>query len=351
VKGVKKVEEIHGGNIYKYPNVLDFSANINPFGPPEGVLKRMHHTMQKIEQYPDDTCARLREKLGQFLGVSPDSLICGNGAADLIYRLAWAIRPKHAMVLSPCFSEYEKALNMLHTKVEHFWLPKENFLLPDTFLERITESLDFIVLCNPNNPTGQLIPPEQMKHIVEKCEKMHVFLLIDECFLPFLEEEKRYSFLNDTKVHDNIFVLRAFTKMYAVPGLRLGYGVCSNASVLERMQNAGPPWNVSTLAQEAGEAALFEQSYVKKTIAYLNEEKAYLYKELEKLPLLFWYGAANYIFMKGPEDLQKRLLDKGILIRDCSNYINLEKGYYRIAVRTHKENQILLEQLKNILIR
>ena len=339
---------IHGGDIYRNADCIDFSANINPLGTPEMVKKAMGDSLNQVHNYPDISCEKLREKLGQFHKVKPEHVICGNGAADIIYRYVYALKPKSALVLAPCFAEYEQALHFVGTRVEHYVLDSNTFCLDECFLDVLTQELDVVFLCNPNNPTGKTIPQSLLLRMVERCRKKQIRLFLDECFLDFLEDEQERSLVNQTLNYPHIFILRSFTKMYGMPGIRLGYGICTDTMVLSKMADAGPPWNVSVPAQAAGVAALQQQSFVKKTRCYVKKERDYLTQQLSRLHITFWESSANYIFLYDSVDLKEKLLEKGILIRDCSNYVGLSKGYYRIAVKDRESNQKLITALENI---
>lgn len=343
------MKQIHGGDIYQYENILDFSANINPFGTPEGVREAVRNSVDSVKHYPDIFCRELREKIGKAEGVGKENVICGNGAADLIYRLVFAKKPKTALVLAPGFAEYEQALRAHGTEVRYYYLNKEDFRLKESFLDTLTEDLTMLCICSPNNPTGTTIEPKLLERIRIKCKEKGIFLLMDECFNDFLEEPEQYSLKEKAKSDTNVFLLKAFTKMYGMAGIRLGYGICADRALLEQMYEAGPPWNVSTVAQHAGIAALEDTEYPKRTRAYIKEQREYLYQELSALGIHYWKTEANYIFFQAFEGLKEAMIDEGILIRDCSNYPGLAKGYYRIAVKTKEENQKLVQALKQVM--
>lgn len=342
------MQSIHGGDIYQYPDIIDFSANINPLGTPASVLQAITDSLQDVKNYPDIYCQKLRAQIAKFHDVDVEHVICGNGAADLIFRLVFALQPKKALVLAPCFAEYEQALKAVGAKVRHYKLNRKTFRLGADYQKALTDDLDMICLCNPNNPTGKTIDKELLQEVVRICRQKKIWLLLDECFLDFLEDEQDRTYLNDADKESYLFVLRAFTKMYAVPGVRLGYGICSDTGLLERMYQTGPPWNVSTLAQAAGIAALQEEEFVTKTRTYIKYEKLYLYRELTRLGIPFWEGAANYIFFRFKEGLKEKMIPHGILVRDCGNYRNLDATYYRIAVKTRECNEKLIEALEHI---
>lgn len=337
-------KHIHGGDIYRHPNVLDFSSNCNPYGMPEGVKKAAAAAIKLAEHYPDVSCTRLRMALSKAEQVPVEQILCGNGAADLIFALALAKKPKKALLLAPTFAEYQQALETVDCEIHYAYLREEHDFVPgEEILYQITEDLDMMFFCNPNNPTGVLASRDYVKKIVEKCKAMNVFLVLDECFLDFVEQGETHTMKPFLKEYSNLFLVKAFTKKYAMPGLRLGYGFCSDTKMLERIKGVMQPWNVSVIAQEAGIAALKEEAYVKETFEKIREQRAFLWEHLEKLSLKLYPSRANYIFFQGPRGLQEQCLKQGIYIRDCSNYEGLGTGFYRIAVRTREENQALLE--------
>lgn len=341
-------KQIHGGDVYRHPGLIDFSSNINPLGTPPGVVLAAAESLKQIAHYPDVFCTSLCKALSNAEAIQEDYIICGNGAADLIFSLVQALKPQRALLPVPTFAEYEQALSTVSCNVEHYVM-NEGFALDGGILEAITEQHDILFLCNPNNPTGFLIEPDFLRAIVKKCRDCKVFLVIDECFQDFIAEPEVYSMKELLPEYSNLFLLKAFTKCYAMAGIRLGYGLCSNIKLLEKMSYATQPWNVSIPAQAAGVAALQEGQYVKRARALIQEECTYLKTEMRKLALIVYDSRANYIFFKGPENLYEQCLKRGILIRDCENYPGLLKGFYRVAVRLHEENEKLIQELHEIL--
>ena len=342
-------KHIHGGNIYTYENCLDFSANCNPLGTPESVKKAVQESLDKIKDYPQVGYAPLREALGEYEDMNPEYIICGNGAAELIFSLCQSVRPKKALVPAPTFAEYEQALESVGCQVEHVLLREEDtFQMQENFLECLHKDLDIVFLCNPNNPTGILIDREFLFRILRYCREMEILLVVDECFLDFVREPGRYSLKAQLPRYHNLFILKAFTKRYAMAGIRLGYGLCENKELLEKMSMVTQPWNVSVMAQAAGIAALKEYSYVEEGRKVVFEEAAYLKQGLSDLGFTVYPSEANYIFFRGKAGLFEKGIQNGVIIRDCSNYSGLGEGYYRIAVRTRPENDRLLTALKNI---
>lgn len=349
------VELIHGGDLYTAEQknegrtILDFSANINPFGMPDSVKEAAARAVKRCDGYPDPLCRKLRKATAAYHGVQENTLIFGNGAADLLFRLTAAVRPKRALVLAPSFAEYESALKLAGCRIEYFFLKEEQgFQVTGELLQYLDSGLDMVFLCNPNNPTGQLIEHELLLQILYRCRALKIRLVMDECFIDFLEEPEQATMLPFMKEEPLLFLLRAFTKNYAMPGLRLGYGICSDMELMDELYRAGQPWNVSLIAQEAGIAALQEREFLRRSAAFIRSEKYWLARQLAGLGYRVFPPAANYIFFKvenAPEFFQNALLKQGILIRNCDNYRGLEYGYFRTAVRTRKENSQLVAAL------
>lgn len=358
------MEYQHGGDIYTNNVTIDYSANINPLGLPQGVKEALYKAADNCSCYPDSQSMNLRKELARFHGVSAESIICGNGAADLIFQVVQALKPQSALLIAPSFLEYEQALKASSCSIVHVQLKEENgFRLSEKeliqWLEKSRIDVQMMFLCNPNNPTGFAVEKEAMKGILEYSRSHGIFCVVDECFNEFLQDPERYSVLDliSDGGYENVFLLKAFTKLYAMAGLRLGYGICTGKEVLDQMNRIRQPWSVSNLAQAAGEAALLETEYVKRTRQEITYEREYLKSELSSLGFQVFDSMANYIFFRDlrPEALvkekllYKQLLDRNVLIRSCSNYKGLDDTYYRICVKQRKENETFLSILKSIL--
>lgn len=354
---------IHGGDIYSAkeqlrnrknpPDILDFSANINPFGLPERVRQAIRDSVDSFDVYPDPLCRELVSRLSKHEGVPAEWIQCGNGAADLIYRTVYAVRPKKAMVLAPTFAEYEEALNAASCQVVHYELyEKDGFQVGEGLLDALDERLDMLFLCNPNNPTGQLVTKEFLLKLVRRCKALNILLLVDECFNEFLDAPQDYTTKEFLKAFDNLIILKAFTKIYAMAGIRLGHCISANTGLLNKIREAGQPWSVSAPAQIAGIYGMEERDYLTKTKRLIREERDYLIPQLKETGIAVIASNANYIFVKDScateKPLHEMLLEKGILIRNCDNYNGLGPGYYRICIRKHEENIKLIEALREM---
>lgn len=336
----------HGGDVYGGGIRLDFSANTNPFGTPQGVMDAIAGSLVQLHQYPDPYCRELVETIGAFEQVPREWILCGSGAAELIYSYCEGVRPATALELAPTFSEYGLALDRVGCKSEHYDLRKEDdFALTADFLDALSaKKPEAVFLCNPNNPTGKLIPPELLEKILAVCEETSARLFVDECFLDL--SENGVSMKPFLAGHPGLFLLKAFTKSYGMAGVRLGYCLCSDSALLTKMSRSVQPWNVSTVAQKAGVAALKEREFLRKTNELIRAERPWLKENLEKLGLYVCDSRANYLLFQGPEDLREKLMARGIAIRGCGNYPGLGKGWFRVAVRTHLENEALMDAIR-----
>lgn len=344
------IKNIHGGDIYSYDGILDFSANINPLGAPENVMKSMEASLRSLEAYPDYYCRELIKKISEKLDVKQDFIICGNGAADILFTLAATVRPKKVLLIAPGFAEYEESLYMCNATKNYYMLKEEyEYTIDEEYLDWLTSDLDMAFICSPNNPTGKTVNHDLLLKIIQKCKKNHIFLVLDECFNDFLEDAEYHSMVKHISTYSNVFILKSFTKMYAIAGVRLGYGLCSDKNVIEGMYQHRQPWSVSTIAQAAGISALDEDEHVTLTKKRIREERNYIFEEFNRLGIPYIESEVNYILFQSNEDLKENLLKRGILIRDCSNYRNLKKGFFRIAVKDHKDNLKLIHCLEEML--
>lgn len=345
---------IHGGDVYSArqkmkQEPLDFSANINPMGMPPGAVRAAADALQQCTQYPDPLCRELRAALAAYEGIPAEQIVCGNGAADLIFRIVAATHPQRALLLEPTFAEYEQALRSMDCSIAYFPLQEsEGFVLPEAFLQQLTPEINLLFLCNPNNPTGRTVSPALLQEIWKRCEEAGILLVVDECFNEFLEHPERNTLKGVLKPGTNAVILKAFTKSFAMPGLRLGYGLCGNRDLAERIFSCGQPWGVSIPAQAAGVAALQEQGYLERMRRLIQTERRWLSENLARLGLCVFPSEANYILFRTETEisLRERMEQRGVLIRACGNYRGLDDRYYRIAVRGHGENERLIAALK-----
>ena len=354
----------HGGDIYRNVGVeLDFSVNVNPLGMPNFVWEAAQKSIAFSMRYPDSACSALRRRMAEVTGIPEDAMIFGNGAAELIFRLVQVKQPQKAVLAAPSFAEYEAALRACGVEIS-FFLLKES----ESFFLNVTEYLDFlrkerpdiIFLCTPANPTGAMIRKADLDRILEYCKRAGILAVIDECFIEFLDEERADGCIPEFLEWNRepaagtgtLFLIRAFTKTYAMAGLRLGYAFCTDRELLSRMEEKWQPWSVSIPAQEAGLAALSDERipFLQKTRNVTAKERTYLSDGLTKAGFTVFHSEANFLLFKDFKTEQESwlyeyFLERGILIRSCKNYRQLDSRFYRICVRTHEENEEFLELL------
>lgn len=404
----------HGGDWAGYKKEydempLDFSMNINPLGMPERAVEAIGRAAADAVMYPDPLCRELREKLSRCEKIPAEWIFCGNGAADIIFRLAAALKPEgkqqaerkregdsqaeleqsedqqiklkpegdsqaeleqsedqqiklgsgmqtheirrpQLLITAPTFSEYEAAFAGNGWQIKRSALEeKKGFRIDSSFLEEIDDCTDAVFLCEPNNPTGITTERPVLELILEKCRQTGTFLVIDECFNGFLDDPDSHSMKGYLEQSRELIILKAFTKIYGMPGVRLGYCLCSDSALVERLTGAGQPWAVSLLAQAAGMGALQDEEHVRRGREIVKEERQWLREQLISCGIDAVHGEANYLFFRytsGPLPLDRKLREHGILIRNCSNFHGLGDGWFRIAVRKHEDNMKLIAALR-----
>lgn len=348
----------HGGEIYDRQITYDFSVNTNPFGMPDSVraFLQSEEALACAYRYPENGNGRLAEAIAHKEHVKPGQIVCGNGASELIYAVFRSFNPGKLLLCAPCFSEYGQAADICGWSTAYYVTSEEhNFQIRRDILEQIgKENPDLIILCNPSNPVGNCISQPLLEEIVRYACEHNIRLLIDECFLSFLQDEKKRTvkqYMTQAGQTDtDLMVLKAFTKIYGLAGLRLGYLILSEEATACRIKRQLPDWNVSSLAQQAGVLSLAEDHYLENTRTFVRKERKRVGERLGKLGFQVYPGEAGFLFWKGPAGLKEALLCDKILIRECNNYTGLSCGeknaYYRTAIRSTRENDTLLEALQ-----
>ncbi|MDO4268200.1 MAG: pyridoxal phosphate-dependent class II aminotransferase [Eubacteriales bacterium] len=357
----ERLFDMHGGDVYRNHAVYDASVNLNPLGMPEAVKQILRESVDGWARYPDPCCQELVYAIGRYYkgerqeSFPSEQILCGNGAADLIFQLTAALKPKRALVTAPGFSEYERALRAAGCEVRRCLLEAERGFAPDfSELVKLAGDAELVFFCNPNNPTGILSERPAVKQLAEACMEAGAALVVDECFMELSDDPEGCSAVPLLSQFPNLMVLKAFTKTYAMAGLRLGFLLCGDPDVKTRMEGLRQPWTVSVPAQLAGIAALEQEEYLQEGRGLIQAERKRLFRGLSGLGLTVFPSRANYLLFSVPEedkDLGARLRAEGVLIRDCENFNGLEKGFYRICVGLPEQNRLLLEKMKGALRR
>jgi threonine-phosphate decarboxylase len=366
-------ESEHGGNIYRLAEeigvpqnkIIDFSASINPLGVSKRVKDVIKKELDNLINYPDSETEELRETIAQYHGIDAETILCGNGSTELIYLIPRALKPRKVLIPAPTFSEYERACRTAscELRVKSYELKKENNFAIDSdgFISAMKGDRNsklrtpnsklkcyMVFLCNPNNPTGTFLKREDVLKIAHTAEKEKCFLVVDEAFIDFIPEE---SVIRDVKDNPYLIVLRSMTKFYALTGLRAGYGVF-HKDLINKIKKVKEPWTVNTLAQKAAIVALKDSYYREKTVKLIRREKEFMEKNFKAMNIKFFPSSANYYLLriKNAYNLIITLKRKGILLRQCSNFKGLDGSYIRIAVKSHRHNTLLIQELSRLCV-
>jgi len=320
---------------------------------PDAVRDAIVREASNCDHYPDSFSRRLREKIAAFEKVRADWVFCGNGASDVIFRLPRAVQAEKVMLTAPTFSDYERAARSFGADVfRHRLSVTDGFTLDSSFINAVRrEKPDMVFVCNPNNPTGKLTKTRLIKDLLNYCRQANAWLVVDECFLDFVEQAAEYTSKTFLKKYSNLVILKAFTKTFGLPGIRLGYALCADDALISSLYFHGADWPVSNLAQAAGIAALDgAESFIKQTVEYVSTERAAIEKELIRLGYKHFESKTNYVFLQNPYpyDLREELDKMGIRIRPCGNYHGLDESFYRIAVSTNQNNFKLISAIEEI---
>ncbi len=357
---------VHGAEVYgaadetglKIHDILDFSSSVNPLGPSQKALDAAKDAFRTVAAYPDSNSNALRQVIAShFSGLSKDNIVVGNGSTELMYLFAEAFLRKgdKALMAAPTFGEYEAAVRKTGESPKFVRLDNRSFQIEAEAFKREMAGVKLLFLCNPNNPTSKLIPKDTLTEILENALSQDILVFLDEDFLEFVDDEKSLTMINSLHKFPNLFVLRSFTKIFGLTGLRVGYGLTSK-EIVDVLLCAKIPWNVNCLAQAAAVAAFDDETHLRVTRELIKKEKEWLQQELGKFSgFSFTEPDANFFFMDirnaniTANNLKHRMLKHGILIRDCSSFVGLNEFYIRVAVKTHEENVRLIDAFKRSL--
>jgi threonine-phosphate decarboxylase len=351
-----------GGNIYRLAEelkmqerqVMDFSSSANLLGVSKKIKAELRRHLKFLNHYPDNDTRRLRKRLSQYHGVDPETILCGNGSTELIHLTARLLNPKKVFVTAPTYSGYERAVRISSkSQVASFGLQKENNfdIEPEALINAIKGEMpcDMVFLCNPNNPTGRLLKREDVKRIAEAAKELRCYLIVDEAFIDFCPEDSVIKYAGENPY---LIVIRTMAHFHALSGLRIGYGVFPH-DLVRRLRQDKEPWTVNSLAQRAAVVALQDKAYRKETFSLLKQEKRLLEKNFKKLGIEVFPSDINFYLLRAPDAarISKHLKQRGILVRDCSDFRGLDSSYMRVAVKSHKENSILIRELSAVMNR
>lgn len=357
---------VHGGDLdfiekfYNIPKdeILDFSSNVNPLGSPESVKKILVENINVIDTYPDKDYTKLKNSIIEYINFDTNikNLLVGNGTTELISIFIKTLQPKNSLIISPSYSEYEREIKNNNGKVEHFILSEENdFNLCIESLINSLKDVDLLVICNPNNPTGTAIHTESLEEILNFCNKNGTFVMIDETYAEFVDANENISAISLAKKYKNLFIIRGTSKFFCVPGIRLGYAICCNNDIINKIEEKKDPWSVNSLANLAGITLFNDKNFILETLKLINLEKNKIYNNLNNIKDLKYYKSySNFILVKilnkniTSKLLFEKLLENKIFIRDTSNFKGLNESFFRFCILNPKENDFLLTLLNNL---
>ncbi len=354
-------ERVHGGNVYEMArrfnlaqeDIVDFSASVSPLGIPKKVMAAVQASLVMLTHYPDPDCIEFRQAVAQKHGVERANVLAANGAAEIIYLIARMVRPARTLIPYPTFIEYECAVRSVGGEIAGIAFQQQGsqfVIRRDEFLGSIPGS-NLIFICNPNNPTGTIWRFNELMEIIEVGQAHDCLIVIDEAYLDLAENGDRHSLVGQIDNYYNLIVIKSLTKVYALPGLRIGYAVAP-PHLIQALSVLRDPWSVNALAQAAGTAALQEVDYLVQLQGLVQRERQYLYEQLASIPGLTVYDpTANFILADAgiagitTGELQQALARQGLFIRDCTGFNGLGRGFFRIAVRTRADNQRLIDAI------
>lgn len=333
-------------------DIIDFSSNVNPHIISD-LGKYVLEGLEKSRSYPDINYTNLRNNISDYIKVDSELIIPGNGATEIIYLLMKSIKRRLA-ILNPTFSEYGRGAKLNNLEIIDFHLKEENnFSIDLDEIQKNMDKFDSLFVCNPNNPNGKVKDLNELLDLMIENDKL---LIVDETFMEFVEEEEKYSLINKIEQTPNLFILKAVTKFFGMPGLRLGYGVTSNKQIINNIYEYKEPWTINSFAENLSNYLFKDKEYINGSKDYYINERKFMLEELRKISRLKVYDTdTNFVLIKLDDDeansLKLELFEKyNILIRDASNFIGLDKSYIRVAIKSHNDNKVLIESLRKILV-
>lgn len=344
----------HGGDLISYKTfydgeLIDFSSNINPLGPPNGLEKLLLNNFNSLQAYPDIHYRALKKSISGYLNCNEKNVLVGNGAVEIINNLT--ILANRVLICTPSFSEYEKRA-IINGKVVQKIPYKKDFTIDIGLIIKTIKQNDLLILGNPNNPTGLRISKDDLIQIYELIKRVNAYLLLDEAFFEFCPDDYDSIELFKSYNYENIAIIRAATKFFALPGIRLGYG-CTSVNIAEQFKEIELPWSVNTLADVAGQYIFLDKEYIEESKRYLENERNYMQQELQKIEGIGLYNTdTNYILIKlinwNEEYIFNFFLRRGIVIRKCSSFTGLSDGHIRIAIKDRENNERLIKIFKEL---
>lgn len=348
---LEKIEQIYG---IKKDDIVSFSANVNPLGISPKLKETLAEHIDAITTYPDRDYTSLRSCMAEYAGTEPDNIIVGNGSTELISLFIQLEHPKKALVIGPTYSEYEREISLGGGTTLYYPLKEEDGfqLNVEDFIKHLNESIDLVVICNPNNPTSTCITAKEMRHILDACKQHDIFVMVDETYVEFADNMEKITSVPLTNYYNNIIILRGTSKFFAAPGLRLGYAVTGNRDLVKAINTRKNPWTINSLAVIAGEIMFRDQDYIAETKELIASERNRIYEILSAHPDFQVYRpSGNFMLVRllredlTSQDIFDAAIRQCMMIRDCSTFPFLDNKYIRFCFMNHTDNDKLLNCL------
>ena len=352
---LEKIESVYG---IKKEDIISFSANVNPLGISPKLRKALADKIDAITTYPDREYTNLRKVIADYADTDYQNIIVGNGSTELISLMIQIEHPKKAMIIGPTYSEYEREISLGGGTSLYFPLKEEDdFLLNlDALFTQLNESIDLLVICNPNNPTSTAIKRKDMRKILDVCKQHDIFVMVDETYVEFADDTKELTAVPLTHYYNNIIILRGISKFFAAPGLRLGYAITGNKDLIKEINTRKNPWTINTLAEIAGELMFGDEDYIQATKELIIQERKRMFDLLSRHPKLKVYPPqGNFLLVRiltddvTSQDLFDHTIRRGYMIRDCSTFPFLDNHYIRFCVMMPEMNDKLINCLLEML--
>ena len=359
-------DHFHGSDLEKIEafyhirkeDIISFSANVNPLGISSNLRSSLSRQLDAITTYPDREYKALRKCIACYAGTQMENVIVGNGSTELISLFIQTYGPKKAMILGPTYSEYEREISLEGGSTLYYPLREDmNFHMDvQDLCDSLNDTLDLLVLCNPNNPTSTAISRRDMRQILDACLQYGIFVMVDETYVEFTADEDEISSVPLTNYYTNLIILRGTSKFFAAPGLRLGYAVTGNQDLIRSINTRQNPWSISSLAEIAGKLMFQDQEYIQKTRTLIGEERSRLYHLLDAWDSVTVYKpTATFMLMKITREqadadmLFDHCIRKGLMIRNCSTFPFLNNRFIRFCFMSPEQNDRLIDAFREIL--
>lgn len=351
----------HGANIFEIAknegieikDIRDFSSNINPLGPSKKALDELKNNLNLLSSYPDVDYVDLKKSISTYADCKSENIVLGLGSTEILKDAITFFASKISMILSPCYSEYERELKKISSKIIEYDLKeKNNFKINlDEIIKIINEKkVEFLIFANPNNPTGTILKSQEIEKILNETETK---ILVDETYIEFTNRDV-YSSTSLTKFYNNLIVVRGTSKFFALPGIRLGYALSSNEELLKYFKEKEILWQINSVAEICGKVMFSDKEYIDEVYEFIKSRRDYFYKEISKIKNLKTFESyGNFILVKilkgiDAGKLRQKLMEKGLVIRNCENFKNLDNSYFRFCILDDDANEKLLKNLKII---